>query len=134
IVGRKLPRPGSDIPWKRGMVASGIALLRGGVADVVFLRRIGGLAYSWQNLYIRTLITSGEGYLGLFYRTLLIFAALLAVYLLRYKRSKQWSVFAVFLVLAVGVILASTGGRSGTVRLILLSWLTYHFGVRKVSR
>jgi hypothetical protein len=116
---------------RRALVISGGV---GALAYLYFLSRIGGLRSLWAVLYNRTLITAGMGYLSFAYILLLTFAALLLVYSLRFRPTLGRRLAIGAGIVAVGAVLASTGGRSGTVVLVLYSFMVAHYGVRRFRR
>lgn len=107
----------------------------GGIAAYMyFLSQIGGLRNLWMVLYNRTLVTASTGYISTLYALLLTFAALLLVYSLRFRMTWMRRATVVVSLIAVAAVLASTGGRSGAVTLVIFAMLTIHYGVRRINR
>lgn len=106
----------------------------GGAGYAFFLAKIGGLTRLWMLLYDRTLITGGTGYIFLAYSLLFTFFGVLLAYSLRFGRSLPRRVGVVLGLLVMGVVLASTGGRTGAVFAIFFAIMTFHYGVRPVRR
>ena len=108
-----------------GMVGLGVYLW--------YIQRIGGLRYLWSVLYLRAILQQGLAYYFYLYSILLTFACLLAVYLLRFRRTPTRYLFAVVAVLGVAFVLGSTGGRTPVVSLVLAALMVYHYAVRRLE-
>jgi len=114
--------------------AIAITLAAGAAGYAFFLAKIGGLTRLWMLLYNRTLITGGTGYIFLAYSLLFTFFGVLLAYSLRFRRSLARRVVVGVGVLLMGVVLASTGGRTGAVFAIFFAMLTIHYAVKPVRR
>lgn len=99
-----------------------------------FLARIGGLANLWKALYTRTAVSAGMGYLSIVYTMLLTVAALLLTFSLRFRMTRARRALVVAGILAVAVVLASMGGRSGAVTLVVFAMMVVHYGIRRFRR
>ncbi|HEX2079717.1 MAG TPA: O-antigen polymerase [Longimicrobium sp.] len=106
----------------------------GALAYLWFLSQIGGLANLWKALYTRTAVAAGMGYVSMAYTLLLTVSALLLTYSLRFRMTWTRRALVVLGILAVAVVLASMGGRSGAVTLILFAMMTAHYGIRRFRR
>jgi hypothetical protein len=111
-----------------------IAGAGGVLAYLSFLAKIGGLSRLWVVLYNRTLVTAGTGYITAAYTLLFTFLAVLLAYSLRFRMTRLRRAGVVAGILGVAVVLASTGGRSGAVTVILFAMMTVHYGVRRFRR
>jgi hypothetical protein len=131
-IARALPKIGAErftpARTRFAVVAAGGT---GVLLYLYYLHQIGGLRYLWANMYLRTFLAEGMGYLGTVYTLLLMFAALLLVYRLRFRRTPLRTAATVLGVLAVAVVIASTGGRSQTLHVLLGSILVHHYAVRR---
>ncbi|HEU0298444.1 MAG TPA: O-antigen polymerase [Longimicrobium sp.] len=116
--------------WTAILVTGGLGV----GAYMFFLTRIGGLANLWKVLYNRTLITAGTGYISTVYTLLLTFAALLLTYSLRFRTTRLRRGLAVLGIILVAAVLASTGGRSGAITLIIFAMMVVHYGIRPFRR
>jgi hypothetical protein len=116
--------------WLAIAVTGGLGL----AAYLYFLTRIGGLANLWKAMYTRTLVTAGTGYLSTAYILLLTFAALLLTYSLRSRMTWARRALVAGGILGVATILASTGGRSGAVTLIVFALMVTHYSIRRFRR
>jgi hypothetical protein len=116
--------------WTAILVTGGV----GALAYMYFLTRIGGLANLWKALYLRTLATAGTGYLSIAYTLLLTASALLLTYSLRFGMTRARRALVVLGILAVAMVLASLGGRSGAVTLILFAMMVVHYSIRRIRR
>jgi hypothetical protein len=134
-IARRLPvlhgRRFTPARCRRGfLICMGLGLL----AYAYFLQQIGGLRRLWMMMALRADLLAGRGYLFNLYTLLLTFGPLILVYSLRYRMSRGRVAAVVLTVLAVGAILASTGGRSGAVTLVLYAFMTAHYGVHWFRR
>lgn len=112
-------------------------LVTGAVGTLVylyFLTRIGGLANLWKAMYTRTLVSAGLGYFSTVYILLLTFAALLLTYSMRFRMTPARRLLVVLGILAVAAVLASTGGRSRAVNLIIFAMMVAHYSIRRFRR
>ncbi len=95
---------------------------------LVMIARLGGFASLWQNLYKRTELAAGLGYLQQFYTFLLIVSSQ-AIYL-RYARAGHPLAALPFITLTIFALGAL--GQRGPVALLLFALIiTHHFRVRR---
>ncbi|HVG43824.1 MAG TPA: hypothetical protein VM890_03810 [Longimicrobium sp.] len=106
----------------------------GGGLYLYYLHSMGGLQMLWAYMYLRTMLSSGLGYLGMVYTALLMFFAALLVFRLRFGANPLRVAATVAGVLGVALVLASTGGRAPVLHLLVLVFLTHHYGVRRRRR
>jgi hypothetical protein len=111
-----------------------VTAVAGVAAYLSFLAQIGGLSRLWLVLYNRTLVTGGTGYITLAYTLLFNFLGVLLAYSLRFRMTRARRAGVVVGMLAVAAVLASTGGRSGAITVILFAMMTVHYGVRRFRR
>ncbi|HEV7587403.1 MAG TPA: O-antigen polymerase [Longimicrobium sp.] len=111
-----------------------VTAVAGVAAYLSFLAQIGGLSRLWLVLYNRTLVTAGTGYITYAYSLLFTFVGVLLAYSLRFRMTRARRAVVIVGMLGVAVVLASTGGRSGAVTVILFALMTVHYGVRRFRR
>ena len=112
-------------------------LLTGGaglLAYAYFLQKIGGLSRLWVVLYNRTLVTAGTGYISFAYILMFTFLGVLLAYSLRFRMTALRRGAVIVGMVLVAAVLASTGGRSGAVTVIVFAMMTVHYGVRRFRR
>ncbi|MFL5538348.1 MAG: O-antigen polymerase, partial [Longimicrobiaceae bacterium] len=132
---RPLPRL-DPARFTAGRVYRAIALtaLGGALVYAYFLTKIGGLSRLWIVLYSRTLITAGTGYITFAYTLLFTFLGVLLAYSLRFRTSALRRAAVIAGMVVVAAVLASTGGRSGAVAVVVFALMTVHYGVRRFRR
>src|SRR5215213_916127 len=110
----------------------------GGAAGVAiylyFVQSIGGLAYLWAHLYLRTTLMQGMGYVFSVYTVLLTATAGMVVYSLRDRPGKWRTLLVAAVVLGVAVLMGSLGGRSPALTVVVLALLTHHYCIRRRRR
>ena len=95
---------------------------------LVMIARLGGFAYLWQNLYKRTELAAGLGYLQQFYTFLLIVSSQ-AIYL-RYARAGRSLAALPFLALAI-FALGALGQRGPVALFLFVLMVSHHFRIRR---
>lgn len=118
-------RISSDNGAKKFMVIFGGAL----VLFYFFLMQIGGLASVWENINMRSTMTSGYGFLSIPY-SILIGLSVSSLFVFFYKRNRVWS----WLVLGVASLcLVSLGQRSPLAFMVFLTLIMFHYKVKPVK-
>jgi hypothetical protein len=134
-IARSLPRlDPARFTAARVYRAIAITAVAGVMAYMSFLAQIGGLSRLWIVLYNRTLITGGTGYITFAYTLLFTFLGVLLAYSLRFRMTALRRGAVIVGMVLVAAVLASTGGRSGAVTVILFAMMTVHYGVRRFRR
>ncbi|HWK88435.1 MAG TPA: hypothetical protein VNP72_00520, partial [Longimicrobium sp.] len=135
IVGRALPVLRAErFTRSRTRRALVFALVAGVGMYLYFVASVGGLAFLWAHMYLRSALGAGMGYLGMAYALLLSVSAALLVYRLRWTRSPLRAAATVAGVAFIGALMVSTGGRSQLLTLLVLSFLVAHYGVKRRRR
>jgi hypothetical protein len=132
---RHVPRLGRD-RFTAGRTGRGalVALAGGFVLWAYYIQSVGGLRNLWVNMALRTLLGAGKGYLSTAFMALLYFAAVLLVYRLRFRNTLARRAGLALALLAISFVLASGGGRTPLLELVVLCFLTHHYGVRRRRR
>lgn len=132
---RRLPVLGPDrFTPARCTRAAIITLGLGFSLWMYYISTIGGLRNLWVNMAYRTLLGAGMGYLSQAYVALLFFGAVLMVYRLRFNDGWLRRAGVMATLLAICFVLASNGGRTPLLELVILCFLTHHYGVRRRRR
>ena len=104
-----------------------LAALGSGLAALFYyVGRLGGFAFLWDNLALRTTLSAGMGYLTSFYSFSLVFGGALA--LVAFRRSK---VVSIMILVGVFVALVSVGQRAPAIGFIFVVLVVRHFMVRR---
>lgn len=111
-----------------------LALAGGFMIWGYYISTIGGLRNLWVNMALRTYLGAGMGYLSQAFMALLFFGTVLMVYRLRFRDSWARRASVALTVLAVSFVLASNGGRTPLLELVIVAFLTHHYGVRRRRR
>lgn len=107
-----------------------VLLLLGFFFYLVFLSKIGGVSFLWQNLAQRTNLSAGLGYYQVLYNTLSIIGG--ALIALSYFRKKQWlKLFLLYFFVAI--VLVTSGSRWYLGLYTYILFLVYHFNVRPIK-
>lgn len=106
----------------------------GFAALLYFLNAIGGLRYLWANMYLRTTLGQGLGYVAAVYSTMLTASAGMLVYSLRGGAGRRRTMLVSVAVLVITMMMGSTGGRSPTLVVLTLALLMHHYCVRRRRR
>lgn len=101
---------------------------------IYFMTSIGGIGYLWENMYKRTIITQGTGYLSSFYHTLLSLYLVLLIYFWKDNFNKTKFLFLVINFLLIAGIFSSTGRRGTVISLLILTIISFHYLVRRIRR
>ncbi|HEU0012351.1 MAG TPA: hypothetical protein VFQ45_01635 [Longimicrobium sp.] len=135
IVGRALPVLRAErFTRARTGRALLVALALGVLMYLYFVSQVGGLAFLWAHMYLRSALGAGMGYLGMAYMLLLSVAAALLMYRLRWTRNPLRRAATYAGVAFIGALMVSTGGRSQLLTLLVLAFLIAHYAVRRRRR
>lgn len=133
-VAKLFVQPLPVLGWKftplRATVAVTLSFVIGIVSFALIVEQIGGLSYLMMNLHRRAEMMRGVGYL---YSALvfLILGVLVLLYSLRDRPSRLKMLLILLVALLVAAMLSSFGGRKLTMQLVILSALTWHYGVQR---
>ena len=129
-----LPRLPKSENKKRYTVGTLLSFFVGMLGYLTFLRGVGGFSVLTSNLSIRTQMTAGNGYLLSLTTTSLTLSVVCYIYTFKYKRSFIKYLFLLLLILFVGFLLTSLGGRKQTLQLITFSLISWHYGVKRFKK
>lgn len=108
-----------------------LLFLLGVVVYIVFVLKVGGLAFLWKHIHARTSLTAGLGYYQVLYESLILIGAV-AAYVYLINRRKY---FVCFLLMAMSmIILSSTGQRAPLAFFIFSLVMAHHYLVGEMSR
>lgn len=101
----------------------------GVVFYLIFIHKLGGLVYLWENISLRTALSAGLGYYQSIYNFLILVGS--AFLYVIFVKGRKW--FFLFVMLSASfAMLASLGQRSPLALLCFILVLVHHYSIKKI--